>query len=85
MFLIHLVLAPARLHQRTLDGWNEVTDSIRNAWKADSASTIDVWKKSNDSADYSSRNLILFRQIEMAKVLRELLAASELAAATDDC
>jgi hypothetical protein len=84
VFLIHLVLAPARLHQRTLDGWSEVTDSIMNAWKADSASTIDAWTKSNNSVDYASRNLILFRQIEMAKVLREHLAASERAAATDD-
>ncbi len=106
VFLIHLVLAPARLHQRTLDSWKESTDSIMDSWKEDNASTIDgwkksnastidawkdaneatldEWKKSNDSVGYAIRNLTLLRQIETAKGLREHLAASERAAATDD-
>lgn len=95
VFLIHLVLAPARLHQRTTDSWESLANSMMDAWKESTASTNDGWKKtneamndgwkkSNDSVGDKIRNLTLFMQIEAAKGLRELLEASERADTADD-
>lgn len=49
VFVIHLVLAPARLYQRALDSWESHANSIVDAWKESVASTIDGWSKSNEA------------------------------------
>jgi hypothetical protein len=84
LFLIHLALAPARLHEHVLDRWETNADSLLADWKESSRSISAGWKTSNDEFLYHILELALLGQLGEAANLRERLATSERGEGADD-
>jgi hypothetical protein len=91
VFVIHLAVAPAHLHEDVLDKWEKSAAEVFHDWRETIKETeagwnksLADWQKSNEVMDHHIVGLTLTHYLDAAQRWRDRLAASEELKMPDD-